>query len=74
MPSFNFTLWAIVGGATSIVGTGVAALGITFLQEYFRGLYEYRLGLVSVFVLLAIYVRSGVISPRRMFRGLRRDR
>ena len=74
LPSFNFTLWAIVGGSTSIVGAGTAALGITFLQEHFRDLYEYRLAIVSSIVLLAIYVRGGVISPRRIMHRIRSEK
>lgn len=60
--SMNVTLWAIIGGPTSIVGAAVAGGAITLLQEQLRMLVDYRLAILGLVVLAAVYVRGGVIT------------
>ncbi len=59
--SMNVTLWAIVGGPTSLIGSAVAAGGVTLLQEQLRDFADFRLALLGIIVLLAVYLRGGVI-------------
>lgn len=72
LPSFNFTLYAIVGGVTSVLGGVVAAVVLTFATEAFRGLTEYRLMINGGVLVFAIFLRAGVMDP--LFRIVGRSR
>jgi branched-chain amino acid transport system permease protein len=73
-PSFNITLFAIVGGIRSLYGAIVATTLLTFITEEYRALVDYELLFYGGAVLLAIFVRAGVfeivLAPVR--RALRR--
>lgn len=72
--SMNVTLWSIIGGPTSLIGSAVAGGGITFLQENIRAIVDYRLAILGVVVLVAVYLRGGVIRPPRWLRLARGSR
>jgi branched-chain amino acid transport system permease protein len=73
LPSFNFTLYAIVGGVMSGLGGVIAAALLTFVTEAFRGLTEYRLMINGGVLVLAIFLRAGVMDgPLRSLRASRR--
>ncbi len=70
--SMNVTLWAIVGGPTSLIGSALAGGGITLLQEQLREFADIRLALLGIIVLFTVYLRGGVITlPSRKRRGLK---
>jgi branched-chain amino acid transport system permease protein len=71
LPSFNFTLYAIVGGVTSAAGGAVAAVVLTYATEAFRSLTEYRLMIDGAVLVLAIFLRAGVLGGA--LRMLRRE-
>jgi branched-chain amino acid transport system permease protein len=74
--SFDITLFGIVGGITSAVGGVVAAALLIVVTEAFRNLTEYRLMILGGALILAIFVRSGVIgsAATRAYYSLRRAR
>jgi len=72
LPSFNFTLYAIVGGVMSGLGGAAAAALLTFATEAFRALTEYRLMINGAVLVLAIFWRAGVYEP--LFRAVRKSR
>lgn len=65
--SMNVTLWAIIGGATSLVGAAFAGAAVTILQEQLRVLVDYRLATLGFVVLVAVYIRGKVIPLPRSF-------
>lgn len=67
--SMNVTLWSIIGGPTSLIGSAVAAGGITYLQENLRSIVDYRLAILGIVVLVAVYLRGGVIRVPAWLRG-----
>jgi len=72
--SMNVTLWSIIGGPTSLIGSAVAGGGITFLQENIRAIVDYRLAILGIVVLIAVYLRGGVLrrpSWMRLPKGTR---
>lgn len=60
LASLNPTIYGMIGGA-SIPGSAIAAGALVFVGEQFRGIAEYRLGILGVLVLVAVFVRGGVI-------------
>lgn len=60
--SFTIMLWVIIGGMASLTGAVIVAIGLTVLTEEFRQLYEYRLAVVGLVVLAAVFYRGGVFS------------
>lgn len=73
--SFNIMLWVIIGGMASLSGAVIVAGGLTLVIEEFRELYEYRVGVVGVVVLVAVFYRGGVFGDwLAKARGRRRDR
>lgn len=71
--SFDITLFGIVGGVTSAVGGVVAAAVLIVVTEAFRNLTDYRLMILGSALVLAIFVRSGVVGSAvgRTHRSLR---
>ena len=62
LDSFNITLFAIVGEVASPLGGAAAAAILTFVTEAFRSFTNYRWMIYGVILILAIFVRSGVIQ------------
>lgn len=60
--SFIFSLYVIIGGMASLSGSVAVALVFTFINEAFRGLSDYSLGVVGFAVLLAVFLRAGVLT------------
>ncbi|MDF5758303.1 branched-chain amino acid ABC transporter permease [Spongiactinospora sp. TRM90649] len=59
--SFMLSLYVIIGGMASLPGAVVVAVVFTLLNEQFRGISDYRLGLVGLAVLVAVLLRGGVL-------------
>lgn len=60
-PSFLLSLYVIIGGMASLPGAVVVALAFTLLNEQFRSLSDYSVGLVGLAVLIVVFVRGGVV-------------
>jgi branched-chain amino acid transport system permease protein len=76
LPSFNITIFAVVGGSTSLVGAGAAAVFLTYIVEQYRSLSDYQLMIYGAALLAAIAVRSGIAASavRTLAARLRRGR
>ena len=76
-PSFMLSLYVIIGGMASLPGAVLVAFGFTLLNEQARGLSDYSLGIVGIAVLIAVFIRGGVVrdTVQRivLWRGRRRD-
>lgn len=73
--SFEVMLWVIIGGMARLLGAVFTAAGLTQITEEFRQLFEYRVGLVGIVVLVAVFFRGGVLGDWiATARGRRRDR
>lgn len=59
--SFNTSLWVIIGGMASLPGTVFAAGIITFAMGEFQFLADYSVGLIGIVVLVAVFLRGGVV-------------
>lgn len=59
--SFLLSLYVIIGGMASLPGAVLVTLIFTVLNEQFRGISDYSVGLVGLAVLLATFIRGGVI-------------
>lgn len=60
--SFTMTLYAIIGGLTSLAGVASTAFIFTLLLEEFRSLGSYTVGLVGLAVIIAVFIRGGVVA------------
>ena len=60
-PSFMMSLYVIIGGMASLPGAVLVAFGFTLLNEQARGLSDYSVGIVGIAVLIAVFVRGGVV-------------
>jgi len=60
-PSFQMTLYVIIGGMSSLPGAVLVAFGFTLLNEQARGLSDYSVGIVGLVVLIAVFIRGGVV-------------
>src|SRR5690606_31936075 len=60
-PSFMMSLYVIIGGMASLPGAVIVAFVFTLLNEQFRGLSDYSIGLVGIAVLIAVFLRGGVM-------------
>ncbi len=70
--SFNISLWVIIGGMASLPGAVIVGGVLAFVTEEFRSLSDYRVGLMGVIVLAAVYFRGGVVSDLVTTRVARR--
>lgn len=62
--SFVFSLYVIIGGMASLSGSVAVAMVFTFINEAFRGLSDYSLGVVGLAVLIAVFLRAGVVATQ----------
>lgn len=73
--SFLLSLYVIIGGMASLPGAVVVAVLFTLLNEEFRSLSDYSVGLTGLAVVIAVFLRGGVIrgyiDERRAHRGKR---
>ena len=60
-PSFMISLYVIIGGVGSLPAVVIVALVLTYLQEQFRGLGDYRVGVLGIVVIFAVFWRAGVL-------------
>ena len=60
LASINPTIYGMIGGA-SIPGSAIAAGAMVLLGDQFRGIADYRLGILGLLVLIAVFFRGGVI-------------
>lgn len=58
--SFIMSLYVIIGGMASLPGAVLVAFVFTILNEQFRGVSDYSVGLVGLTVLLIVFLRGGV--------------
>jgi branched-chain amino acid transport system permease protein len=63
LPSFNVTLFVVVGGTTSLWGAVIATTFLNSVTQIFRPLTDYQFGILGVAVVLAIFIRGGVLTP-----------
>lgn len=61
-PSFMISLYVIIGGVGALPGAVVVTVLLVWLQEKFRGLGDYRVGVMGLVVILAVFWRAGVIG------------
>lgn len=61
-PSFMISLYVIIGGIGTLPGAVAVALVLTYLQEQFRGLGDYRMGVLGFVVIAAVFWRAGVLD------------
>ncbi len=73
MPSFNITIFAVVGGTGNPLAGGLAAILFTFVTEEFRTLSSYQLMISGGVLILTIFLRARVLRVPRMT-GLKRWR
>jgi len=71
LPSFNITLFVIVGGITSPWGAVIATTFLFSVTEIYRPLTDYRFLILGGALLIAIFLRGGVFDrylnpPRAM--------
>jgi branched-chain amino acid transport system permease protein len=71
LPSFNITLFVIVGGITSPWGALIATTFLFSVTEIYRPLTDYRFLILGGSLLIAIFLRGGVFDrflnpPRAM--------
>lgn len=67
LPSFNITLFVIVGGITSLGGAVLATVFLTTVTEVYRPLTDYRFMILGVALLVAIFLRGGVFDSQIQF-------
>jgi branched-chain amino acid transport system permease protein len=60
--SFMLSLYVIIGGMASLPGAVAVAIIFTLLNEEFRGISDYSVGLVGIAVIIAVFLRGGVIK------------
>ena len=60
--SFMLSLYVIIGGMASLPGAVAVAVIFTLLNEEFRGISDYSVGLVGIAVMIAVFLRGGVIK------------
>lgn len=58
--SFIMSLYVIIGGMASLPGAVLVTLVFTVLNEQFRSISDYSVGLVGITVLLIVFLRGGV--------------
>ncbi|MEU8251456.1 branched-chain amino acid ABC transporter permease [Nonomuraea sp. NPDC048916] len=59
--SFMLSLYVIIGGMASLPGAVAVAVVFTLLNEQFRGISDYSVGLVGLAVLVAVFIRGKVL-------------
>jgi branched-chain amino acid transport system permease protein len=62
LPSFNITLFVIVGGITSPWGAIIATTFLFSVTEIYRPLTDYRFLILGGALLIAIFIRGGVFD------------
>lgn len=62
LPAFNIVIWVIVGGLASIAGAFIAAATLTFVEEEYRELANYRILILGSVMLFSVMLRGGVIG------------
>lgn len=60
-PSFQMSLYVIIGGMSSLPGAVLVAFGFTLLNEQARALSDYSVGIIGLVVLIAVFIRGGVV-------------
>ncbi|UOQ59823.1 branched-chain amino acid ABC transporter permease [Leucobacter rhizosphaerae] len=73
-PSFMMSLYVIIGGMASLPGAVLVAFGFTWLNEQARGLSDYSVGIVGIAVLIAVFIRGGVVRDAYQRLVLKRRR
>jgi branched-chain amino acid transport system permease protein len=63
--SFNIMVWVIIGGMTRMWGVVGIAIVITYLTEELREYSEYRIGVMGLLILVAVFIRGGVTRDWR---------
>lgn len=61
LPSFNPTIYVIMGGMTNLRGIAVAVALITVVTEELRSIAQFSLALLGIVVLIAVFYRGGVL-------------
>jgi branched-chain amino acid transport system permease protein len=60
LKSWDISLWVIIGGMANLPGVvGIAGL-LAIVTEGFRGISEFRIGLMGLLVIVAVFLRGGV--------------
>jgi branched-chain amino acid transport system permease protein len=62
--SFLMSLYVIIGGMASLGGAVIVTFVFTLLNEEFRGISDYSVGLSGIAVLVAVFIRGGVVRDR----------
>lgn len=73
-PSFMMSLYVIIGGMASLPGAVLVSFGFTLLKEQARGLSDYSVGIVGLAVLIAVFIRGGVVRDMIQNLVIRRKR
>jgi branched-chain amino acid transport system permease protein len=60
LKSWDISLWVIIGGMASLPGVVGSAFLLAIVTEGFRSLADYRIGLMGLLVLIAVFLRGGV--------------
>jgi len=73
--SFDFVIMVVLGGMGSISGAAIAAVLLTLLPEWLRGLDSYRMVIYSVLLIVMMIVRpQGLFGIREIWDYLPRKR
>ncbi|XVQ07676.1 branched-chain amino acid ABC transporter permease [Spirillospora sp. CA-255316] len=70
--SFLLSLYVIIGGMASLPGAVIVAMLFTILEEQFRDLSDYSVGMVGIAVLIAVFFRGGVVRDLLLARSASR--
>lgn len=62
LPAFNVVIWVIIGGLASVSGAFIAAATLTFVEEEYRQLAEYRILILGSVMVFSVMLRGGVIG------------
>ncbi len=67
LKSFDIIIIVILGGMGSIAGVVLAAIVLTFLNEYLRGFEQYRMIIFSLLLIIMMILRPQGLLPKLPF-------